>query len=256
MDAIEDIFAEYRRMREHGLSANEALRALRSYVEPLSHSRREDLARQLRAWEQGGEETVEAREETLAVPPEEIAELRNRTTTEIWVECEHCGRKNRKGEIFCFACGQLLNTQESSSTRHFASATQELFSAEYFGGDSVLLLTVPDHPQGQFELRPQLRQNEMVMGRSTKNVSVRPEIDLATVGGAELGVSRLHAVLSYEATGEMIHIYDLGSANGTYINGRRLHPTERRVLRDGDELRLGRLMLRAQFRHPGEEISE
>lgn len=255
MDVIEEIFSEYRRMREHGLSANEALRALRSYVEPLNHSHREELARRLRAWEQGKDDGVTAQERTIVVPPKEIVEMREKVAGEIWVECENCGRKNRKGEIFCFACGMLLN-QQITSTRHFATATSELFSAEYYGRDSVLILTVQGNEEAQFEVRPQLRQDEMVLGRSTKNVVVRPEIDLATVGGAEKGVSRLHAALSYEQAGEMIHIYDLGSANGTYINERRLHPTERRVLRHGDELRLGRLVLMAHFRHPGEEITD
>jgi len=256
MDAIEEIFAEYRRMREHGLSTNEALRALRTHVEPLAHSRREELARRIRTWEQVGDSGKKASEETVVVPPEEIKEMRQQFASEIWVECDHCGRKNRKGEIFCFACGQLLDAGNLTTTRHFTSATDELFSAEYFGNDSVLILTVQDHPDVQFELRPQLRQNEIILGRSAKNVSVRPEIDLADVGGAPLGVSRLHAAMTYEHAGEMIHIYDLGSANGTFINDRRLHPTERRVLRNGDELRLGRLVLLAQFRHPGEEISE
>ncbi len=258
MDVIEEIFAEYRRMRQHGLDANEALRALRTYVEPLDQTKREELASRLRAWEQGTQrETGEQKPATPAAKPvtqSSLPKLQPKEAAEVWVECESCKRKNRQGEIFCFACGQLLNNLQGGSTRHFASATQELFNEEYYGRDSVVILIVEGEKTGKFEIRPQLRQNEMVLGRSAKNVAVRPEIDLAEVGGAEKGVSRLHAALSYDSAGEMIHIYDLGSANGTFINGRRLHPTERRVLRDGDELRLGRLVLRATFRHPGNEI--
>lgn len=49
------------------------------------------------------------------------------------------------------------------------------------------------------------------------------------------GVSRIHARLWCSAQGAF-HIEDLGSANGTFINDRRI---ERRTLVVGDKLRLG-----------------
>ena len=48
-------------------------------------------------------------------------------------------------------------------------------------------------------------------------------------------VSRVHAVL--ENFGFAWSIRDLGSRNGTYVNGQRI--TTERVLRSGDEVRLG-----------------
>ena len=48
-------------------------------------------------------------------------------------------------------------------------------------------------------------------------------------------VSRVHAVL--ENFGFAWSIRDLGSRNGTYVNGKRI--TTERVLRSGDEVRLG-----------------
>ncbi len=48
-------------------------------------------------------------------------------------------------------------------------------------------------------------------------------------------VSRVHAVL--ENFGFAWSIRDLGSRNGTYVNGEKI--TAERVLRSGDELRLG-----------------
>jgi pSer/pThr/pTyr-binding forkhead associated (FHA) protein len=58
----------------------------------------------------------------------------------------------------------------------------------------------------------------------------------------------LHLHVSYDARSHTICISDLGSANGTYINGQRLHPHEVRVLRDHDEMRLGKLVMLASFR--------
>ncbi|GFG53692.1 peptide-binding protein [Mycolicibacterium agri] len=66
-------------------------------------------------------------------------------------------------------------------------------------------------------------------------------------------VSRLHAVL--ENLGFAWSIRDLGSRNGTYLNGERI--TAERVLRSGDELRLGatRLMF-WEVRDSGETREE
>jgi ABC transport system ATP-binding/permease protein len=51
-------------------------------------------------------------------------------------------------------------------------------------------------------------------------------------------VSRLHCQLS--ATGETLHVKDLGSTNGTYVNGRRVTSAE---LHEGDRLAVGRIEL-------------
>ena len=60
-------------------------------------------------------------------------------------------------------------------------------------------------------------------------------------------VSRHHAEIVFERGFFVVH--DLASANGTFINGQKLYPQEVRVLRDGDELRLGRLILHVYFQH-------
>ena len=43
-------------------------------------------------------------------------------------------------------------------------------------------------------------------------------------------------------------IMDRSSANGTYVNGERLIPNDPHVLRDGDEIRLGKLVAHIYFR--------
>lgn len=57
------------------------------------------------------------------------------------------------------------------------------------------------------------------------------------------GVSRKHARVSCTATGE-VEVVDLGSRNGTFVNGRRI---ERSALRDGDEVRFGEAVVRLRF---------
>ncbi|MBV9719994.1 MAG: DUF3662 domain-containing protein [Candidatus Eremiobacteraeota bacterium] len=57
------------------------------------------------------------------------------------------------------------------------------------------------------------------------------------------GVSRAHAVV--EVTAGQAIVRDLGSTNGTFVNGRRV---ETRQLRDGDELRFGSTLMRFETR--------
>ena len=55
----------------------------------------------------------------------------------------------------------------------------------------------------------------------------------------EATISRAHALFGYETT--KVFVQDLGSTNGTLVNGVREH---RKVLTQGDELRMGKLLLR------------
>lgn len=51
-------------------------------------------------------------------------------------------------------------------------------------------------------------------------------------------VSRLHCQLS--ATGDSLHVKDLDSTNGTFVNGKRIRTAQ---LHDGDRLGVGRVEL-------------
>ena len=86
---------------------------------------------------------------------------------------------------------------------------------------------------------------ELVMGRLDPDTNTAPEIDLEPFGAADKGVSRKHAVIVRREGS--LNIMDLGSYNGTYLNGQRLVAQQPRILRDGDDLRLGHLVLHIKF---------
>jgi pSer/pThr/pTyr-binding forkhead associated (FHA) protein len=50
-------------------------------------------------------------------------------------------------------------------------------------------------------------------------------------------VSRRHFRVRFES--DVFYISDLGSTNGTYLNGRKLNPNEEQILRNGDKVGLG-----------------
>jgi pSer/pThr/pTyr-binding forkhead associated (FHA) protein len=84
------------------------------------------------------------------------------------------------------------------------------------------------------------------MGRLDPASDVFPEVDLTNDNGLEKGVSRRHArILKREGT---VIVEDLGSINGTFINGKRLAPYLPEVLHHGDQLQLGKLLIEVEMR--------
>ena len=66
-------------------------------------------------------------------------------------------------------------------------------------------------------------KDEIVVGRGRmQQSSVLPDLDLAPFGAAEQGVSRRHAVIRRGE--DTLTLVDLGSTNGTHLNGQRLDP--------------------------------
>ncbi len=78
-----------------------------------------------------------------------------------------------------------------------------------------------------------------IIGRSDNTSSYEPDIDLFDHGGQQKGVSRRHAVLlRYQG---MVHLMDLESVNGTFINGHRLSPNVPYPFNPSDHLSLANL---------------
>jgi len=87
---------------------------------------------------------------------------------------------------------------------------------------------------------------EFTLGRVGGNQPVLPNIDLTPFRAYETGVSRLHATILLEK--EKVEIVDLGSANGTQVNGQRIAAHDPYPLKDGDILSLGKLEVRILIR--------
>jgi pSer/pThr/pTyr-binding forkhead associated (FHA) protein len=60
-----------------------------------------------------------------------------------------------------------------------------------------------------------------------------------------MGVSRRHAAIRLQD--KQLHVSDLGSSNGTFLNGTRLNAHRPYQIKDGDEVRLGQMVLRLYF---------
>ncbi len=106
--------------------------------------------------------------------------------------------------------------------------------------DSSLTLQVSDNSVQSVKVSLATTDG-FVLGRSDSRSSFIPDIDLAEFKALDKGVSRRHAVfVRYQ---DKIHILDLSSINGTFLNGKRLKPDTPYLVNSGDELGLGDLVL-------------
>lgn len=158
--------------------------------------------------------------------------------------CENCGKPNPDESNYCYACGHILPAGLNAIATHALPNGEPLkpqirWGTAYFGETSLLRI----HIRHTGEVVEARFKKECVLGR--KHADSEPDVDLGPFGAVDLGVSRLHAKLTEQTYTVMVQ--DLGSRNGTFLNGERLIPKQPRVLRNEDELRLGHLVLRISF---------
>ena len=157
--------------------------------------------------------------------------------------CPTCGQSDSPGEIFCNNCGVQLPPVSVGAPAPPVPVSpaptppkpfQAPLPASVVTGRLVVLTTNSHIPI------PAGKQ-EVLVGRFDPANPPEPEIDLVPHGGEQAGVSRRHCQLVADAGGTFV--IDLNSTNSTFLNRTRLEPGRRYPLRDGDELRLGKMTL-------------
>ncbi len=158
--------------------------------------------------------------------------------------CPTCGKLNPAEEAYCYACGAILPAGTQSAQTHALPPDDNLrhqirWGTAYFGEQTILRIRVRD----ALAILETRFTEECVIGRTFEDEIV--DVDLTEYRAVELGVSRRHVKLTRQS--DTVMVQDLGSINGTYLNGQRLIAYQPRVLRNEDELRLGRLVMRVSF---------
>jgi hypothetical protein len=162
--------------------------------------------------------------------------------------CPNCGTLNREGMFFCEECGQDLREGNATiSTKEFEERPSDLASRATWGTASFgKQQSVIVHIRDVAEPIKLPIADRTIVGRADETSVRQPDFDLTPHGALEKGVSRIHAAI--ERSDDTLTLVDMGSSNGTYLNGQRLLPDQPRVLRDGDEIRFGKLVAHIYFK--------
>ena len=166
------------------------------------------------------------------------------------IKCPFCHTTHVANTLFCSECGTYLLEDDRRGTDPLGTGEIGWVGQEDESG-------LPPTVQGSGPLGVRLHIGEsgreveaslskaIHLGRLDPASDVFPEIDLSGDGGLEKGVSRRHArILKREGT---VVVEDLGSINGTFINGKRLAPYLPEALHDGDQLQLGKLLMEVEL---------
>src|SRR5215470_15556517 len=168
--------------------------------------------------------------------------------------CPNCQHRNRLGVIFCDNCGASLIGDSPLSTKNIGGNAGKTGDAAPMN-DALRVAGTDIFSQGAV-LRVEIEgaepillkpKRETVFGRRDPATGTMPDVDLTPFAGYRMGVSRKHALIRQGEGADRLDLWDLGSSNGTFLNGTRLNANRPYRLRDGDEIRFGQMVMRVYF---------
>jgi pSer/pThr/pTyr-binding forkhead associated (FHA) protein len=150
------------------------------------------------------------------------------------------------GALFCVECGaQLITIEPRTDLNAWQESKVSSITGKNQDSDS-LLNPESAHLYLQIMENGKIlaldRSNEFTIGRVDDGQPIIPDIDLTPYNGYGNGVSRLHATIHFmEGSATVI---DLGSVNGTFVNGKKVSDQIPEPLNHGDVLTLGKMQIK------------
>ncbi len=156
--------------------------------------------------------------------------------------------------LFCSECGARLISLDYLTTQSIQKSQSDKLSSNSFEistSDKIEKDPKPvDHSHTSelslfiIESKQTLNlagRTEFTLGRVAEGQPILPDVDLSPFEAYSLGVSRLHAALKINHN--RVSIMDLGSSNGTRVNGQKIVPHVDYPINQGDILALGKLKI-------------
>jgi hypothetical protein len=169
--------------------------------------------------------------------------------------CPTCHNKEPSGALFCSECGARLVILEIPTTNAIDRNQTGLLM---FQPRSPSPPPAPSVSAGLPEAVVSLHliesgmilhlsgQNEFTLGRIADGQPILPDVDLSPYEAFSQGVSRLHSAL--KLNNQRVFITDLGSSNGTRVNGQKIMPNVDYPLNHGDVVALGKFKIQILIR--------
>jgi len=169
------------------------------------------------------------------------------------IVCPNCHHDELPGSLFCSECGAQLVVSETPTTQHIQRSPSDILAVKppvssptssqpaapsaAVSQDVAVSLHMVDNGQ----IIQLVDQTEFTIGRTAEGQPILPDIDLSTFEAYAQGVSRLHAALKIH--NQRVVITDLGSSNGTRVNGQKIVPHVDYPLNHGDMIALGKFAI-------------
>jgi hypothetical protein len=157
--------------------------------------------------------------------------------------CPVCKFKNELTATVCVYCGTSLESvrRDETTTKRVNEETKNLQpqTGETLSEDLIPLKGIAIYTEDGMLIGIQ-EEKEFFLGREVED-SKDMLVDLMPIGAFQKGVSRRHAVIRRTKRG--YEIMDLGSTNGTYIDGIRLVSSQTYPLPSASRVSLGRIHL-------------
>ncbi len=170
--------------------------------------------------------------------------------------CPNCHHQEFTGALFCSECGARLVVTETPTTHHIERNQTGLLMTQEGRVPAPPTPAVPSGAGDAAAVSLHLiesgmilhltGQTEFTMGRVADGQPILPDVDLSPYEAYAQGVSRLHAVL--KLNNQRVFITDLGSSNGTRVNGLKIQPNVDYPLNHGDVVSLGKFKIQVLIR--------
>ncbi|NMC54363.1 MAG: FHA domain-containing protein [Chloroflexi bacterium] len=168
------------------------------------------------------------------------------------VICPKCHTEQPDGALFCNECGaqlvsldafefKTLNSEDSPEL--FTSPLTDLPDVEL--EDDISMMAQSEVSLLLLDSGKMIHlsgKREFSLGRVAEGQLILPDIDLSPFDAYAQGVSRLHA--SIKISPRIVILSDLGSSNGTRVNGQRIGPHIDYPINHGDLVALGKLRIK------------
>jgi FHA domain len=168
--------------------------------------------------------------------------------------CPNCHHEEMPGSLFCSECGAQLVVSEVPTTQHIQRNPSDILAVQPpvhsppsppsagAAVDAVVSLHMVDSGQ----IVNLTGQTEFTIGRTAEGQPILPDVDLSPYEAYAKGVSRLHSALKIH--NQRVVITDLGSSNGTRVNGQKIVPHVDYPLNHGDMIALGKFTIQLLIR--------
>jgi hypothetical protein len=166
--------------------------------------------------------------------------------------CPKCQHQNPQDAVVCQQCGTPLgrsqyatfNVQSPTAAVAVSQPLPVRIETGFFD-NKLLQLEFDGKPYPErFPLKMPLL---LTVGRKVITTTIMQGrfIDLVPFGGYAKGVSKQH--LRIEKNAEGVHILDLGSSNGTYLDGVRIPAHRLYAVSETSQVQLGQLLMSIHF---------